>query len=149
MSPAKVDFGSVLCNQPVAARSVVIDSSPGPVGNWQATTAPPFAVAPSGLLVPGGKVSVGVRLSAPYTAPTPVTDRPLSLVNSGNDVANLVVIENGSLGLSFMPGAVSISPATTGTDPNEPDPGEEPVPPDLFDGTIASNGILVEVTAAP
>ncbi len=31
----------------------------------------------------------------------------------------------------------------------KPDPGEEPVPPDLFDGTIASNGIQVEVTAAP
>jgi hypothetical protein len=27
--------------------------------------------------------------------------------------------------------------------------GEEPVPPDLFDGTIASNGITVEVTAPP
>jgi hypothetical protein len=152
VSPAKVDFGSVLCNQPVAARSIVIDSAPGPVGNWQATVASPFAVPPSGALVPGGKVSVDVGLSTPFTAPTPVTERPLSLtlpdgkarqisvsasgrgavinfeapvpttgglslhiVNSGNDVANLVVVENGSLGLSFMPPTVSISPATTAT----------------------------------
>ncbi|CAN5868537.1 hypothetical protein BH11MYX4_BH11MYX4_35850 [soil metagenome] len=40
------------------------------------------------------------------------------------------------------------TPACAGAE-RRPDPGEEPVPPDLFDGTIASNGILVEVTAAP
>lgn len=156
LSPATVDFGSVLCGAS-ATKTLTVDAAPTATGAFTASIAAPFLLATTtGAVTGGAKTSLAVTLNDPFRVPTAPLVVPLSLalpgdpssprsitvsasgrgavvgfgatspgsvsgdtavtlVNDGNDVANLAFDGLAGTIFSVVPPTVTITPNGSAT----------------------------------